>query len=198
MAAGVEKIVRLSAEPARVGSPLPNYDDHGRADQHLIEAPISHVIVRPHYFMQNIANMHGDMIKANNMFAQYLGESKIPMIDTRDIAAAAHSCLTTDDFDNQTWVITGPRPLSFGDVAAALSAQLGRDIHYHSLAYEKQEAGLKAAGIPDAVVTSVMGLFKSWSEQPVHDTTTGFEQITSRAPTDIETYVADFAHLFTS
>lgn len=194
--AGVEKIVRVSAEPAQVGSPLPNYDDHGRADEHLVEAPITHVILRPHYFMQNMEIIHAETIKTNNMFAQYLGETKIPMVDTRDIAAAAHRCLTTERFDSQTFVITGPRSISFGDIAVTLSAQLGRDIHYQNLSYEQQAAGFEAAGLPDAIVASVMGLFKSWTEQPVHDATTDFEHITGTSPTDIETHIADFARLF--
>ena len=50
----VRKIVRLSAEPAHSGSDMPMYDLHGRADDYLKQSGIEYVILRPHYFMQNM------------------------------------------------------------------------------------------------------------------------------------------------
>ena len=87
--AGVKKIVRLSAEPADANCDMPLYAAHGQADDYLQNSGIDYVILRPHYFMQNTATMHGGFIKDKQMFAQYLGDATIPMIDVEDIALAA-------------------------------------------------------------------------------------------------------------
>ena len=70
--ASVRKIVRLSAEPAHAGSDMPMYDLHGRADDYLKQSDIEYVILRPHYFMQNILVMHAPFIRESSTFAQYL------------------------------------------------------------------------------------------------------------------------------
>ena len=196
VSAGVRKIVRLSAVPADAGSEMPMYDLHGRADDYLMQSEIDAVILRPHYFMQNIPQMHAASIEASGEFAQYLGATRIPMVDTRDIAAAAYECLTTDGFDNATHIITGPRAINFTDVAEALSKALGREIRYQSLSYEEQEAGFRAAGMPEWAYQTVLMLFRSWTETAEHAVSPDFEKITRRRPTDIEQFAADFAHAF--
>ncbi len=193
---GVRKIVRLSAQPARVGSDMTLYDLHGRADEYLKQSGIKYVILRPHYFMQNMQIMHAQSIKENNMFAQYLGDARIPMVDTRDIAKAAFHCLTTEEFENETFIISGPRVINFDDIAKVLSKSLNREIQYVSISYEDQANGFKAGGIPDWQTESVMKLFKTWAETPEHHTSPDFEKITKTKPTDIEQYVADFADSF--
>jgi len=194
--AGVRKIVRLSALPAHAGSDMLAYDLHGKADEYLKKSGIEYVILRPHYFMQNMQMMHAAYIKEKNMFAQYLGDARIPMVDSRDIAKAAFHCLTTDEFNNETYIITGPRAISFTDVAKALSQSLDRNIQYVSLSYEDQEMGFKAAGLPDWNTKSIMKLFRTWVETPEHKVSPDFEKITKTKPTDIEKYAADFADSF--
>ncbi len=194
--ASVRKITRLSAEPAHAGSDMPMYDLHGRADDYLKRCDIEYVILRPHYFMQNVLTMHAPFIKESSTFAQYLGDARIPMVDSRDIARVAFHCLTTDEFNNETYIITGPRAISFTDVAKALSKSLDRDIQYVSLSYEDQEKGFKAAGIPEWIVESTLKLFRTWVETPEHKVSPDFEKITKTRPTDIEKFAADFADSF--
>ena len=177
---GVRKIVRLSAEPADAGCDMGMYSEHGKIDNYLIQSDIEHVILRPTYFLQNMAVMHGGFIKENNMFAQYLGETKIPMIDTRDIAEAAFHTLQSDQFNNAMYYLTGPKTVSFADFATALSDKLQRKISYQNISYAQQEAGLKGAGIPDWVCDTVMKLFKQWAENEDHAGTDDFEKITGK------------------
>ena len=194
--AGVRKIVRLSAVPAHAGSDMPMYDLHGRADDYLKQSDIECVILRPHYFMQNILMMHAPFIRESSTFAQYLGDARIPMVDSRDIARVAFHCLTTDEFNNETYIITGPRAISFADVAKALSKSLDRDIQYVSLSYEDQEKVFKAAGLPDSTAKTVLTLFRTWVVTPEHKVSPDFEKITKTKPTDIEKFAADFADSF--
>lgn len=194
--AGVRKIVRLSAEPADADCDMGMYSQHGKIDNYLIQTDIENVILRPTYFLQNMAVMHGGFIKENNMFAQYLGETKIPMIDTRDIAEAAFYVLQSDEFNNTTYYLTGPKAVSFADFATVLSDKLQRKISYQNISYAQQEAGLKGAGIPDWVCDTVMKLFKTWAENEDHAVTEDFEKITGKKAIGIEQYIDDHLTAF--
>ena len=193
VSAGVRKIVRLSAEPARESSGMPLYEQHAQADDHLMASGLSYVILRPHYFMQNIPQMHGTFIKEKQMFAQYLGDARIPMVDTRDIAKAAFHCLTSDEFNDTIQYITGPRAIGFGDVAAAFSSSLGKDIQYVSLSYEDQKAGFETFGMPEWTINTVMTLFKRWVDDGERAASQDFEHITGAKATDIEQFAAGVA-----
>lgn len=196
VSAGVRKIVRLSSQPAQTNPEVPMYGMHAQADDYLIQSGLEYAILRPDYFMQNLENMHSPFIKQSNMFAQYLGDTRIPMVDTRDIAKAALHCLTSDEFNNQIHYITGPRAITFVDVASALSKSLGREIQYVSLSFEDQLAGFKSAGIPDDVTDGVMKVFKSWVDAGIRDPQSDFEKITKTKAIDIEQWAVDFAASF--
>jgi uncharacterized protein YbjT (DUF2867 family) len=186
----IKKIVRLSAEPANYSEGLYMYEQHAKADNYLKQSGLIYVILRPHYFMQNIF-MHIESVQAQNMFAQYSGNAKIPMIDVRDIAEVASLVLTRDDFNNQTCVLTGPKAISYTDIAEEISKELGKDIRYKDLSYEKQEAGFRAFGMRDWQLSTIMGLFRIWAEKGINYPTNDFEKITNSKATSIERFIAD-------
>jgi len=191
--ANVRKIVRLSAEPASYSNGLPMYEQHSEVDDYLAASGLDYVILRPHYFMQNIPQMHATFMKDQQMFAQYMGDTRIPMVDARDIAKAALAGLKSDAFNGKIHYITGPQSISFDDVAKAFSKPLGKDISYVNLPYEDQKAGLEAYGAPEMIVQTVMALFKRWSEGEDQPATDDYEKITGEKATDIDKFAADFA-----
>jgi len=191
--ADVRKIVRLSAEPANYSKGLPMYEQHSEVDDYLVASGLDYVILRPHYFMQNIPQMHATFMKDQGMFAQYMGDSRIPMVDARDIAKAALAGLTSDAFNGKVHIITGPQSISFEDVATAFSKSLDKEISYVNLSYEEQKVGLEAYGTPEMIVQTVMTLFKRWSEGEDQPATSDYETITGEKATDIEKFAADFA-----
>ena len=194
-AAGVRKIVRLSAEPAETHPEVPMYALHRQSDDYLINSGLEYVILRPSYFMQNFM-MHVPFIKENDMFAQYFGETKVAMVDTRDIAAAAYEAIRSDQFNNSINTITGEKAISFSDVAAQLSKELGRNINYVPLSFEDQRAGFLSAGVPEWVTDSSLELIKKWGETPVHKPSSDFKKMTGNAPKSIDDFVNDFAMYF--
>jgi len=191
----IKKIVRLSAEPADYSEGLYMYRQHEEADKYLTLSGLEYVILRPHYFMQNMM-MHIESAKSQNMFAQYSGNAKIPMIDVRDIAKAAFQGLTKDDFNNQTFVLTGPTSISYTDIANHLSNILGRDIQYMDISYEDQEAGFKAYGMEDWQLSTVMKLFKIWADKGMSEPTNDFETITNSKATSLEKFIVDYSQFF--
>ncbi|MCJ8315019.1 MAG: SDR family oxidoreductase [Saccharospirillaceae bacterium] len=196
VSAGVKKIVRLSAQPADANCDMDMYRLHGEADNYLQQTNIEHVILRPTYFLQNISVMHAYFIKTNNAFAQYLGDTRIPMIDIRDIANAAYQSLTSDQFNNGIYYLTGPKAVNYTEFAQTLSDTLGRTISYQPLSYDEQLTGLKAAGLPDWVLDTVMKLFKQWVENDDHTVSGDLEILTNNKGISIQQFCEDYATEF--
>jgi uncharacterized protein YbjT (DUF2867 family) len=65
-----------------------------------------------------------------NRIAVPVGRTKTTFIDVRDIAAVAVRVLTETGHENQRYTLTGSEALDYYEVAARLSAALGRTIRY--------------------------------------------------------------------
>jgi len=193
--AGVRKIVRLSALPAETNPHVPMYSLHRKADDYLVASGLEYVILRPSYFLQNFL-FSAPYIKGNNMFAAYFGNTKVPMVDTRDIAQAAYVGLTSNDVNNTIQTITGEKSISFTDVAEVMSKQLGKTVNYVPLSYEDQKAGFIAAGVDEWTVDSSLQLIKEWGEVAEHLPSHDFEKMTGATPKSIEEFVSDFTPYF--
>src|SRR5262249_58473963 len=98
-------------------------------DTELIASGMRWVILRPHAFMQNLLDQTTTIVREGRLFAAS-GDGKVPLVDTRDIAAVAAVVLTSSGHDGKKYVLTGPEALSYFDVARFLSETAGRRITY--------------------------------------------------------------------
>ncbi|MBB6487090.1 SDR family oxidoreductase [Rhizobium lusitanum] len=154
--AGIKRIVRISALLAGSDGPSDNNRQHGGTDDELRVCGIPSVILRPHFFMQNLL-ADVPTLKAQDTLYAAAGNAKLSMIDTRDIADVARCALLSSAWDGNTYDLTGPTSVSFHEIAEELSEQLGREIKYRPVS-------------PEALAQSIrdMGLGE-WFAQGFHD-----------------------------
>ncbi|NNC70750.1 MAG: NAD(P)H-binding protein, partial [Flavobacteriaceae bacterium] len=193
---GIRKIVKIPAVGAQTGSKVHLADWHGQIEDHLKNSGLEYIILRPHSFMQNML-MHLDTIKNQNCFYESLGDSKIPMIDTRDIAQAAYDCLMRDDLNNQTYVLTGPSSISFEEMTKALSNATDRTINCIHVSAEAHNQGMKAAGVPDWLADDLTAMRSDWNQIPVNEPTSDFNKISKTKQYDVSQFAKDHATYFT-
>ena len=121
VAAGVGRIVLLSGrgEP----SVLP-------AEQAVRDAGVPCTILRCAWFAQNFSESFlRDPVLAGDL-AFPAGDTAEPFLDAEDIAEVAVAALTEPGHAGQIYELTGPRLVSFAEVARALSDALGRPVRY--------------------------------------------------------------------
>jgi len=129
---GIKHVVRLSILGAEVHSPSRLLRRHGEADQLLIDSGIQFTILQPHYFMQNLL-WYAEEIKTRGRFHASLPETTPHShVDARDIAAVAVAALTETNHANQIYRLCGPEALTYGEMMAILSRQLGKLVYYDS------------------------------------------------------------------
>ena len=191
----IKKIVRLSAEPTHYHKGLYMYEQHNEADNYLKESGIDYVILKPHYFIQNMM-MHIPTIKTQNMFAQYSGGAKIPFIDVRDIAKVASISFNNDDYNGEELTLTGPKAIGYSDIAKILATLLNKDINYMDLSFEVQEEGFRSYGLPDWQLNTVMSVFKKWEEKGVNQPKNDLEEVLGIEPISAEKYFTDFLEIY--
>jgi uncharacterized protein YbjT (DUF2867 family) len=106
-------------------------------------------IIRSSFFNQNFSESFFLPLVLSGEIVLPVGDAVEPFVDADDIAAVAAAALTDDKHAGQVYEVTGPRLLSFADVAAELSQATGREIRFIAVSKPEYVEALKAEGLPE-------------------------------------------------
>jgi ergot alkaloid biosynthesis protein len=188
IAHGVGRFVLLSGSPIEAGGPAT-----GKVHSWLQISGAEWAVLRPSWFMENLSEgpYHPITIRDERAIYTAAGDGRAPFISAWDIARAAAHTLTSVHAPNADFVLTGPEPLSYTDVAQRLSSALGATITHHPLTFDELVARHMANGLTEtqAQTLAIMDLVIAGG---VEDRVTGcVEDLTQRAPVSLDQFVGD-------
>ncbi|MNW57141.1 NAD(P)H azoreductase [compost metagenome] len=105
---------------------------HQEIEKTLKESGLTHTVLRPYAFMQNLMRF-APTVTTQNVFFGSMGDSPCNFIDCRDIADVAAEALTNREVTGQIYTLTGSEVFSYPQIASQLSALLNRPISYINL-----------------------------------------------------------------
>jgi uncharacterized protein YbjT (DUF2867 family) len=191
--AGVDHVVFSSVAGAETNRLVP----HHRVEQHLLASPMSWTMLRPGFFAQNLAGAYRTDIRDHDRIHVPAGDGRVAFIDTRDLGELAAMILADPTgHAGQGYTLTGPRAVTFVQVASLLSDQLGRTIRYEPAGLLGYIRHLGRQGLPVAqrLVQTVLHAGLRRGDAETVETT--IEELLGRAPRDIASYIADHASLW--
>jgi uncharacterized protein YbjT (DUF2867 family) len=194
-AAGVRRIVKLSALGAQIGAPLAFWDWHGRIEQHLERSGVPYVVLRPTNSMANLLGS-AEQVRREGRFFAPAGDARIALIDPLDVAAVAAAALTTDGHDGETVTLTGPEAITHARVAEVLSAATGRPVQFVDVPDGAARQGFVGAGMPDWLADQLITLYGLLREGAHDLTTDAVRAFTGREPRPFARFARDHAALF--
>jgi uncharacterized protein YbjT (DUF2867 family) len=158
----VQLLVRSSILGADRESAAEFISAHTACDRYLQDSGLPYVVVRPNLFLQNIPQSTIPSIDTSGNFYVDAGQARISMVDTRDVAAVAAVALTEPGHAGAHYDVTGPTALSYADVAAKLTAALGRPITYIDAPDEAVREALRGAGLNQWFANALVGLYQDY------------------------------------
>ncbi|GAA4020434.1 NAD(P)H-binding protein [Allokutzneria multivorans] len=183
--AGVRRIVVLSGR----GSDTYHFQGILRTERAARESGVDWTILRPNHFFQNFSE---DVLREPVLAGEVVlptGDHPDPMVDVEDIADVAVAALTQDGHTGQTYVLTGPRGISFAEATAIVAKESGREIHYKEVSGAEYVDLLVAQGFPADDARDLCTVFEAVREGTITGTTGDVERVLGRPPRDFESYV---------
>jgi uncharacterized protein YbjT (DUF2867 family) len=178
---GVRRVVLLSGR----GEPGAQAAEHALAAESAEWA-----VVRSSFFAQNFSEgFLVDAVRAG-VLALPAGEVGEPFVDADDLADVAVAALTAPDAPNRVHEVTGPRLLTFTEVAAELSAAAGHEVVYQPVSRDEFVAGMAAEGVPADLADAYGELFAEVLDGRNASVTDGVRAVLGRPPRDFATYAA--------
>jgi uncharacterized protein YbjT (DUF2867 family) len=180
VANGVQRLVLLSGR---------NEEGAERSEEAVKESGVPEwTIVRSSFFAQNFSEgFWVDSVLAGEL-AVPAGDVADPFIDVDDIADIVTEALTTDKHVGQLYEVTGPRLLTFGDVAAEISAASGREVRYLPISFGEFATALAEAALPEDFIEGLTGLFREVFDGRSAYLSDGVERALDRKPKDFADY----------
>ncbi|WP_392896355.1 SDR family oxidoreductase [Streptomyces sp. LN699] len=129
--AGIGHIVKISAPAAEPDSPVAISRGHHAVEEHLRACGLTHTILRPYAFMQNLLRLAPTV--ARGVILGTTGDAPCNHVDCRDIGDVAAAALTRPDIAGGTYSLTGPEAVSYPDIASRMSSLSGKQVRYVDL-----------------------------------------------------------------
>jgi uncharacterized protein YbjT (DUF2867 family) len=136
-AAGVQRLVLLSGRG----------EYHAQRCEAIVrDCGLEYTLVRAAWFAQNFSEGYLREPALAGTVALPAGDVREPIVDVDDIVDVAVAALTADGHNGQLYEVTGPRLLSFAEIADALSAAMGATVRYQPISLEAFHAEMQGIG----------------------------------------------------
>lgn len=176
--AGVQHLVKLSTLDVKTGVGTGPW--HARGEEAIRESGVRHTFIQTSAFMSNVLSW-ADSISTDGMLSSSTGDGKIAFIHPDDIANVVVSVLSRREAGNDARVITGPKALSYKDMATAIGEAIGKSIRYETLSDSEALAGA-LMWADHAYAEALVDIWRAIREGRLATVTDGVQELTGRAP----------------
>jgi uncharacterized protein YbjT (DUF2867 family) len=192
---GVRHIVKLSQLHADASSRGRFLRYHAAVEAAVQASGLTFTFLRPNLYMRGLLNFRQSIQEKSAFFAA-AGDARISAVDVRDLADVAVAALTTPQHDNKTYALTGPKALTFAEVADQLSKAVGRTITFVDVPPESMRAALAELGFPAWQADGLLEEFAMYRRGEAAEVEPGVREALGRLPRSFDEFARDYAPLF--
>jgi uncharacterized protein YbjT (DUF2867 family) len=166
-----------------------------QVEEAIKSSGLSWTLLKPTFYMQNTM-MAAQTIASDGVIYWDMKDGKLGMIDVRDIVDVAVAVLTGSGHDAKSYILTGPKAISFHDVAATFSTVLGKDVKYISVPGEASMDSMISMGLPEWIAKGYAELSEGFSEGFANRATDNVATLTGHPARSFEQFARDYAQVF--
>ncbi len=176
---GVTRLVLLSGRG----------EEEAQACEKIVQAAdVEWTVVRASWFMQNFSEGEFLQMVLGGTIALPAADVPEPFIDVNDIADVATAALTEAGHAYEVYEVTGPRLLTFSELANEISEAANRDIRFAKIPAEAFAQGIAESGIPEDIAWLLNYLFDSVLDGRNAYVGDGVKRALGREPADFSAF----------
>ncbi len=143
-AAGVRRVVALSSQGVATGRHPTVLDDSVR------RSGLEWALLQPGAFASNTLQWAESIRSAREVVAPF-ADVALPVVDPEDIAAVAAAALREDGHAGQSYVLTGPAPITPREQVAAIASAVGEPVRFVPQTREEARSAMLGFMPPEVV-----------------------------------------------
>jgi NAD(P)H dehydrogenase (quinone) len=187
VAAGVRQLVYTSFCGAAPAATFTLARDHWATEQYIRQSGLAFTFLRDNLY----ADFFPDLVGSDGIIRGPAGEGKVAAVARDDVAdAAAAVLLAAGDHASATYDLTGPEALSLGQVAAVLTAGLGRPVSYRPETLDEAYASRASYGAPAWQLDAWVSTYTAIAAGELQTVSSNVARLTGHAPTSLAELLA--------
>jgi NAD(P)H dehydrogenase (quinone) len=179
-AAGVKHIVYTSLPDAE-NSKVIFAPDHLNTEKAIKASGLAYTFLRNTWYQENLFMNLPQVLKSGHWYTSS-GAGKIAHIAREDCAESIAAALASGSTESKTYTLTGAELRSTDEVAALASEVTGKPIEVIHLSDEQLAGGMKAAGVPEFLIPTLVSFDTAAREGNLGALTADVETLTGRKP----------------
>jgi steroid delta-isomerase-like uncharacterized protein len=184
VAQGVKRLVLLSGRG----------EEEAQACERIVQqAGVEWTVVRSSWFMQNFSEGEFLGMVLGGTITLPAADVPEPFIDVNDIADVAVAALTEEGHAGEIYEVTGPRALTFTDLAREISRAAGREVQFVQIPKEAFTQAIAESGTPDDIAWLLNYLFETVLDGRNARVCDGGQRALGREPADFAEYTRRIA-----
>src|SRR5215469_3810813 len=183
---GVERIVNLSVSGATSTTPIELFRMHWDAEQTLESSGIAWTHLQPTDLARFNIRSILPTVERQGAFYSSIGQGRVALVDEEDLAEFAVAALTENGHEGQKYVLTGPKAMSYPEIADALANKLGKAVKYVDIDPAQAKQAMVAAGLPDWVADFINDLRELEKSGGASRPTKDIQNLLGRPPRTLE------------
>jgi uncharacterized protein YbjT (DUF2867 family) len=181
---GVQRLVLLSGRG----------EEEAQLCERIVQnAGVEWTVVRASWFNQNFSEGEFLGMVLDGVITLPAADIPEPFVDVDDIAEVAVAALTEDGHNGEIYEVTGPRMLTFTEVAKEISHATGREVQFLQIPKQDFAAAIARSGTPDEIAWLLNYLFETVLDGRNAFVCDGVLRALGRAPRDFSEYVRRIA-----
>lgn len=182
--AGVKRLVLLSGRG----------EEEAQACERIVqETDLEWAVVRASWFMQNFSEGEFTGMVIDGAITLPATDIPEPFIDINDIADVAVAALTEDGHAHEIYEVTGPRLMTFTELAKEISEAAGRSVAFVQIPADAFANAIKESGAPADVASLLDYLFETVLDGRNAYVTDGVQRALGREPADFSAFARRIA-----
>ena len=169
-------------------------EEEAQACENVVQAAdVEWTVIRASWFMQNFSEGEFLQLVLAGTITLPAADVPEPFIDVNDIADVAVAALTEPGHAYEIYEVTGPRLLTFTELAKEISEAAKRDVHFVQIPAEAFAQGIKDSGIPEEIAWLLNYLFDTVLDGRNAYVGDGVKRALGREPADFSAFARRIA-----
>jgi uncharacterized protein YbjT (DUF2867 family) len=181
---GVQRLVLLSGRG----------EEEAQLCERIVQAAgVEWTVVRASWFNQNFSEGEFLGMVLDGAITLPAADVPEPFVDVDDIADVVVAALTENGHHGEIYELTGPRMLTFAEVAKEISRAAGREVQFIPIPKDAFAAGIAESGAPPEIAWLLNYLFDTVLDGRNAHVCDGVQRALGREPTDFADYARRIA-----
>ena len=186
LAAGVERFVYHSVLHPQTQA-MPHHWQKLLVEEALVESNLSHTILQPASYMQNVLAGLGRIAQEGRYAVPYAPHTRLGMVDLDDVAAAAAIVMGGPAHAGATYELAGGEVLTQTEIVAILTRVIGRAVRIEHVPADTWAAGARAAGMGAYQIETLVAMFRYYEQHGFWGSPNVLTWLLGRPPATFET-----------